>query len=276
MRITNPGLTTAQTASLALADTALQPDDVGTLATQNSDAVSVTGGDVSVTNLTATAGTYGGQPSKTTIYSYPMSAGNFGTAGMPTVGSQGSAAAMAYTTNARYYQTSTGTTATAQAGAYNVSTGILTSNFPWTAFFRFRTGSTLANQGLWIGITNSQAAFNSANPPTNSLLARFIYGTDTKLTATGRAAGSQTIGSAFGPTLLVSTAYTVRLRFDGTSCFFSAYAGEDLGGDFGTEVAMNTVPAVATALGYQLQAGNTVGGVGTSSDFAWSLVQVTF
>ena len=276
MRVTAPGLTSAQVASLALADTALQPNDVGTIATQNADAVAVTGGDISVAGLSGTSGTYGGALAKTTIFSYPLSAGNYAPVGMPTVGSQGSATTMVYTANARYQQTSTGTTATAQAGVFNVSTGILVTNHPWTAWFRFRTGSTLTAQGLWIGITSVQAAFNTRTPPTNSLLALFQAGTDTKLVATGRAAGGATTGSAFGPTLAPSTAYMMRMRFDGTTCYYAAYAGEDIAGNFGTEVSMATIPAAATALGYQLQAGNITGGAGTSTDFAWSLVQVQF
>lgn len=234
----------------------------GTMASQNATAVAITGG------------TSAAAPTKTTMSAYVFSASNYGAIGTANANSQGSAPAIVQTAKARYQQTSTGTTITAQAGAYNVSPGMVTTNQPWTAWFRFRTGSTLTNQGLWIGITSAQGAFNTRTPPTNSLLALYQNGTDTQLVATGRAAGGATTGSAFGPTLQVNTSYMMKIRFDGTTAYFSCYAGEDIDGDFGTEVAMATVPAAGTFLGYQVQAGNLVGGAGTSSDFCWSLIQV--
>lgn len=274
------GLTAAQTADIALAATAAQKaanlSDLASASTSRTNLGLGTMATQSASSATITGGTSAAIPSKTTVFSYPLTASVFGAVGLGATTNSGSSAALVHTATARYVQTDTGTTANAGAGGYSTSSAPFTTSQPWTAFFRFRTGSTLANQGLWIGITSALASFSGTAPAANSLLARYRNGTDTQLVATGRAAGAGVDGAAFGPVLAPDTAYMMRIRFDGTTAYFSAYAGEDIAGNFGTEVPMTTLPVATTGLGWMCQGGNIVGGAGTSSSFAWSLFQVVF
>jgi hypothetical protein len=267
------GLTTQQTADLALAATALQPDDVGTMATQNATAVEILGG--TATNVTITGGTTGASPTKTVGSTYPLTvAGQYQNIGIPVATVNGASASIIFdATGARFEQRSSTTSAGNMAGGINVLAPVLSSDMPFTAYFRVRTAASIANYSAYVGISASQPTYNSATPPTNSLLARFVQGTDTKFTAFGRAAGSASSGAPFGPDVATSTTYMIRVRnVPGTGAYFSAYAGSSIGGNFGTEVLVATVPASGAGLGWVAQGGAFT--AGTAVTFAWSLTQL--
>lgn len=257
------GLTPQQTADLALAATALQPSDVGTMAAQNATAVAITGG------------TSAADPTKIVAATYPLTATavyqSYGIA-QPSV--QGGSGTIIFdATGARFEQRTSTTGLGAQAGAFSVSPSILTTDMPFTAYFRVRTPSSLTNLCVWVGACATQPSFSSSTPPTGSGLARYVQGTDTKFTAFGRAAGSASAGATFGPDIAVSTTYMVRVRnVPGDAMYYAAYAGSSIGGNFGTEVRVTTVPAAGTGLGWVAQAGAFT--AGTAVTFSWSLTQL--
>lgn len=239
---------------------------LGTMATQPATSVAITGG------------TSGATPTKIVAATYPLAAAavyqSYGIA-QPTA--QGGSPAIIFdATGARFEQRTSTTSIGAQAGALSTSPAILSSDMPWTAYFRVRTPSSLTNHCEWIGVCATQPSFSSATPSTtNCGLARFLQGTDTQFAAFGRAGGAASAGAAFGPTIAVDTTYMVRVRnVPSVGMYFAAYAGSEVGGDFGTEVLVTTVPTAGTGLGWVAQAGAYT--AGTAVTFAWSLTQLVW
>lgn len=292
------GLTAAQKAAL---------DGLGTMASQNANAVAVTGGSVAgitdlavadggtgassasaartnlglgtmatqnATAVAVTGGTSGASPTKVIGATFPLTAASvyqsYGIA-QPTV--QGGSSTLTIADACRFETRTSTTSLGAQAGAFSISPSILSSDVPWVAYFRVRTPASLVNLCAWIGICNAQPTFSSSTPPLQSGLARFVQGVDTKLTAFGRAGGGASAGAAFGPDIATSTTYMVRVRnVPGDAMYFSAYAGTEVGGDFGTEVAVATVPTAGTGLGWVAQGGAYT--AGTAVGWSWGLTQL--
>lgn len=256
------GLTAQQTADLALAATALQPSDVGTMAAQNATAVAITGG------------TSAADPTKVVAATYPLAAaGVYQSYGIAQPSVQGGSSTLTIADACRFETRTSATALGAQAGAFSVSPSILTTDMPFAAYFRVRTSSSLTNLCVWVGACATQPSFSSSTPPTSSGLVRYVQGTDTKFTAFGRAAGSTSAGATFGPDIAVSTTYMVRVRnVPGDAMYYAAYAGSSIGGNFGTEVRVTTVPAAGTGLGWVAQAGAFT--AGTAVTFSWSLTQL--
>lgn len=256
------GLTAQQTTDLALAATALQPSDVGTMAAQNASAVAITGG------------TNGASLTKVVAATYPLAAaGVFQSYGIAQPSVQGGSSTLTIADACRFETRTSTTSLGATAGAFSVSPLIVSSDIAYTAYFRVRTAASLTNYGVYVGTGNAQPTFSSATPPTNSNFARFVQGTDTKFTAFGRAAGSASAGASFGPTVATSTTYMIRIRnVPGAGAYFAAYAGTAIDGNFGTEVLVATVPAAGTGLGWVAQAGAFT--AGTAVTFSWSLTQL--
>ncbi len=256
------GLTPAQEADLALAATALQPADVGTMAAQNASAVAITGG------TSAAVGT------KVVAATYPLAPGSSQSYGIPTPTLLGSSSAIVFADSQRFESRTSTTSLGASAGAISVGVYLFT-NVPWTAYFRVRTGASLTNLCVWIGAAASGPSYSSTTPPAESGVARFIQGTDTKFTAIGRSSGSASAGAPFGPDLAPSTTYMIRIRnVPGTGMYYGAYAGADVGGNFGTEVLVTTVPTAGTGFGWVAAGGAYT--AGTAVTFLWSLTQLVW
>lgn len=239
---------------------------LGTMATQAASAVAITGG------------TSGASPTKVVAATYPLTAASvYQSYGIAQPSAQGGSPTIIFdATGARFEQRTSTTSLGAQAGVLSTSPAILSSDMPWTAYFRVRTPSSLTNMCAWIGVCASQPSFSSATPSTtNCGLARYLQGTDTQFAAFGRAGGAASAGAAFGPTVAVDTTYMVRVRnVPSVGMYFAAYAGSEVGGDFGTEMLVTTVPAAGVGLGWVAQAGAYT--AGTAVTFAWSLTQLVW
>lgn len=269
------GLTPEQEAALAgaaqtsenladMADPTACRDHIGlgSMAVQDASAVTITGG------------TSAASPTKVVTATYLLAAaGVYQSYGIAQPSVQGGSPTLVIADGCRFEQRTSTTTLGATAGTFSVSPLILSSDIAYTAYFRVRTGASLTNDCVYVGIGAAQPTFSSATPPLNSSFARFVQGVDTKFTAFGRAAGSASAGAPFGPNIATSTTYMIRIRnVPGVGAYFAAYAGTAIDGDFGNEVIVATVPAAGVGLGWVAQAGAFT--AGTAVTFAWSLTQL--
>lgn len=190
-----------------------------------------------------------------------------------TTGCGSTAGAAPETNHPGIYKSTTATTFVATALGCGVSHngngngsgdfGDLSTQTNWEVRWIFKTGPSLTNVKIRVGIFPQSNAGTQADPPADGVWIRYISGTDTNWTVTENT-GSTPATLDSGVSIAVSTWYAVKIRSTSAGTWLMSVA--TAGGAFSTEKSICSIGCDLTATltavttlgpGYQIVTGDT-------------------